>query len=186
MHAAVEAGTEDGNAALAGCAAGRQGGRRAAVLLRHANPTDVHHHICSDKAFPQRSRCTFPIGRRGPAHQASRTSIRIVLNYVKNRHAQRVSPAYPVRIQRFGSSPPLKPDGKPWADLFGIAVRSGGNPAVLDLQLPRFARDTDCPLKGVGFEFSVPSAYVALTARRTAARAGCRSLCRDEGDLPLA
>src|SRR5262249_913641 len=88
MHAAVKADTEDGNAALAGCAAGRQGGRRAAVLLRHANPTDVHHDICSDKAFPQRSRCTFPIGRRGPAHQASRTSIRIVLNYVKNRHAQ--------------------------------------------------------------------------------------------------
>src|SRR5215472_5004543 len=56
MHAAIEADTEDGNAALAGRAAGRQGGRRAAVLLRHANPTDVHHDICSDKAFPQRSR----------------------------------------------------------------------------------------------------------------------------------
>jgi hypothetical protein len=31
MHAAVEADTEDGNAALAGRAAGRQGGRRATI-----------------------------------------------------------------------------------------------------------------------------------------------------------
>jgi len=29
-----------------------------------------------------------------------------------NRHARHVSPAYPVRNQRFGASPPPKPDGK--------------------------------------------------------------------------
>ena len=48
MHAALEADTEDGNTALAGRAAGPQCGRRAAVLLRYANPTDVHSH----KAIP--------------------------------------------------------------------------------------------------------------------------------------
>jgi len=35
MHAAVEAGTEDGNVALARRAAGRQGGGRGTILLRN-------------------------------------------------------------------------------------------------------------------------------------------------------
>src|SRR5260221_9959373 len=50
MHAAVEADTEDGNAALAGRAAGRQGGRRATILLRHVKGADIHHGISSHKA----------------------------------------------------------------------------------------------------------------------------------------
>jgi hypothetical protein len=49
MHAAVEADTQDGNAALAGRAAGRQGGRRTAILLRHAKGADIHHGISSHK-----------------------------------------------------------------------------------------------------------------------------------------
>src|SRR5260221_12406101 len=51
MHAAVEADTEDGNAALAGRAAGRQGGRRATILLRHVKGADIHHSISSHKSF---------------------------------------------------------------------------------------------------------------------------------------
>jgi hypothetical protein len=50
MHAAVKAEIEDGNAALAGRAAGRQGGRRTAILLRHAKGADIHHGIFSHKA----------------------------------------------------------------------------------------------------------------------------------------
>src|SRR6516164_10757879 len=62
----AEAHTEERHAALARRAAGRQRSRRAAVLQRHANPTDVRHDVCSHKAFPQRSRSAFRIRRCGP------------------------------------------------------------------------------------------------------------------------
>src|SRR5215472_5533030 len=107
MHAAIEADTEDGNAALAGRAAGRQRGRRATVLLRHANPTDVHHDICSHTAFPQRSRPAFRIPRCGPARCPAAPSIRIVLNYVKNRHARLASS--PIPRASCGSAPFRRP-----------------------------------------------------------------------------
>jgi len=41
---------QSGNAALAGRAAGRQGGWRTAILLRHAKGADIHHGISSHKA----------------------------------------------------------------------------------------------------------------------------------------
>jgi len=48
MHAAVEAQeTEQGNATLAGRTAGRQGSRRATILLRQVNGADIHHGIFS-------------------------------------------------------------------------------------------------------------------------------------------
>jgi hypothetical protein len=51
MHAAVEAQeTEQGNATLAGRTAGRQGSRRATILLRQVNGADIHHGIFSHKA----------------------------------------------------------------------------------------------------------------------------------------
>src|SRR6516162_4873425 len=88
MHAAVEADTEDGNAAFAGRAAGRQGGRRATILLRHANGADLHHDICAHKALS----AEVPLGVANSVlwtgAVSSRTSIRIVLNYVNNRHAR--------------------------------------------------------------------------------------------------